>query len=112
VLVAALVVAVAGAVAGLGIRARLDPGRPVTGVASVALVDNGFSPPAVSVPAGTTVTWRFTDGEPHNVVGDGFASPVQQAGTFRHTFAGPGRFDYRCTLHTFMRGRVVVTPAR
>ena len=78
----------------------------------VVAKDNRFDPVAVEVPAGTTVTWRFDDGgTPHNVKGDGFASKTQSDGTFRHRFDAAGTYDYRCTLHSGMDGRVVVTGA-
>lgn len=106
--VAVLVLAAVGGTTALVIRDELDPGDPIAGVTEVAVRDNEFAPPAISVPAGTTVTWRWEDEEPHNVYGDGFESPNQTVGEFRHAFAAPGTYDYRCTLHFFMRGEVVV----
>jgi plastocyanin len=84
---------------------------PVTGVTQVAAKDSRFSPGAIQVPAGTTVTWRFEDGfVPHDVKADGFSSgDPQRNGTFTHTFDTPGTYPYRCTLHDGMDGRVVVT---
>jgi plastocyanin len=84
---------------------------PVTGVTEVAAKDNRFTPSAIEVPAGTTVTWKFGDGfVPHDVSGDGFASgDPQRKGSFAHTFDAPGTFSYRCTVHDGMTGRVVVT---
>jgi len=84
---------------------------PVTGVAEVAAKDNQFTPPAIEVPAGTTVTWAFEDGfVPHDVTADGFSSgDPQRSGSFTHTFDQPGTYPYRCTLHDGMTGRVVVT---
>jgi plastocyanin len=84
---------------------------PVAGVAEVAAKDNQFTPPAIEVPAGTTVTWAFEDGfVPHDVTADGFSSGApQRSGSFTHTFDQPGTYPYRCTLHDGMTGRVVVT---
>jgi plastocyanin len=84
---------------------------PVTGVTEVAARDNRFTPPAIQVPAGTTVTWRFEDRfVPHDVTADGFGSgEPERSGTFAHTFDQPGTYPYRCTLHAGMDGRVVVT---
>ena len=84
---------------------------PVTGVTEVAAKDNRFTPAAIQVPAGTTVTWRFRDGfVPHDVKADGFTSgDPQRKGTFAHTFDRPGTYPYRCTVHDGMTGRVVVT---
>ena len=82
---------------------------PVTGVTEVVAKDLRFQPPAIQVPAGTAVTWRFDDGSvPHNVKGDGFASKNQTKGTFTHRFQRPGDYRYTCTLHAGMDGRVVV----
>ena len=83
----------------------------MTGVTQVAATDNRFTPAAIQVPAGTTVTWRFEDGfVPHDVNGDGFASgEPRRRGSFTHTFDRPGTYPYRCTLHDGMDGRVVVT---
>jgi plastocyanin len=76
----------------------------------VVAKDNRFDPAAVEVAAGTTVSWSFQDGStPHNVKGDGFESETMSSGTFRHRFDTPGTYDYRCTLHGGMDGRVVVT---
>jgi plastocyanin len=86
---------------------------PVTGVTEVAAKDNQFTPPAIQVTAGTTVTWSFDDRfVPHDVTGDGFTSgDPRRSGTFTHTFDRPGTYDYRCTVHDGMDGRVVVTGA-
>jgi plastocyanin len=84
---------------------------PVTGVTEVAAKDNRFTPAAIQVPAGTSVTWRFEDGfVPHDVKADGFSSgEPRRKGTFTHTFAQPGTYAYHCTVHDGMTGRVVVT---
>jgi len=84
---------------------------PASGVTEVVAKDISFSPAAIQVPAGATVTWSFQDGQvPHNVHGEGWGSgDPQRSGTFRHTFDQPGTYDYACTLHPRMTGRVVVT---
>jgi plastocyanin len=84
---------------------------PVTGVTKVAAKDNQFTPPAIQVPAGTTVTWSFKDRfVPHDVAGQGWSSgEPRRSGSFTHTFDRPGSYPYRCTVHDGMTGRVVVT---
>ncbi|CAA9548091.1 MAG: hypothetical protein AVDCRST_MAG70-687 [uncultured Thermomicrobiales bacterium] len=104
-----LVLAVLGIALTLVFRAMLDPGEPVDGVTEVAVRDNEFGPAAVEIPAGTTLAWRWEGEEEHNVIGEGFESPNQVTGEFAHTFADPGTYAYRCTLHYFMRGEVVVS---
>jgi plastocyanin len=83
---------------------------PVRGVTTVEAKDLKFLPPAIEVPPGTEVTWRFVDGSvPHNVKGDGFASETVARGSFSHRFAEAGEYRYTCDLHAGMDGRVVVT---
>ncbi|HYT26487.1 MAG TPA: plastocyanin/azurin family copper-binding protein [Actinomycetota bacterium] len=90
---------------------RAQQATPVTGVREVVARNLAFTPPAIQVPAGTTVTWRFDDGSvPHNVQGDGYSSKTASRGTFTHRFDRPGSYEYRCTLHAGMTGRVVVVP--
>ena len=115
-LLAPLALAAALVLAGCGDDgggAAASAAAPVTGVTRVAAKDNRFTPPAVQVPAGTTVTWAFEDGlVPHDVTGDGWRSgDPQRKGTFAHTFDRPGTYPYRCTVHDGMNGRVVVTGA-
>jgi plastocyanin len=111
VMAAALVLVLAGCGGEDGGGGGGAAAAPVTGVTQVATKDNRFSPGAIQVPAGTTVTWRFEDGfVPHDVKADGFSSgDPQRDGTFTHTFDTPGTYPYRCTLHDGMDGRVVVT---
>jgi halocyanin-like protein len=74
-----------------------------------------FSPAAVRVDSGTTVTWEWTgEGGAHNVVHEEgeFESELQeeQGATFEHTFEGEGNFLYYCNPHRSqgMKGAVVV----
>jgi plastocyanin len=77
------------------------------------VTNNVFTASAVQVAAGTTVTWTWSSqASDHNVTfADGVASPTQAANsTFRRTFATAGTFNYQCTLHPGMTGKVVVAP--
>lgn len=75
----------------------------------VILRDERFLPAQLVVDAGTTLTWQWDDGRVrHDVVGEGFRSPVMSKGRFTHRFDAPGTYDYLCTLHPRMRGRVTV----
>lgn len=101
-------VAAAALIAACGENSATDA-TPVTGVDTVRVRDNTFTPPAVQVPAGTTVTWRFEGSALHDVKGDGFESERMTKGMFTHTFATTGTYPYRCTIHGGMTGRVIVT---
>ncbi len=81
----------------------------------VAVRDFAFHPQEMRIPAGTTVTWincEPLDVEVHTSTSDDglWASPPLQAvgGRFSRTFPTPGRFEYHCAPHPFMRGAVVV----
>ncbi|QBI19958.1 copper-binding protein [Egibacter rhizosphaerae] len=80
---------------------------PVQGT-EVSVVDNAFEPEVLEVEVGETVTWNWEGTSAHNVSGDGFESPLQEEGTFTHTFEEPGEYDYTCTPHGGMDGTVVV----
>lgn len=75
---------------------------------AVDVVDNAFEPETLCVKPGTEVTWTWTGKQPHNVVGEGVTSELQKEGTFTHTFPARGTFEYRCTVHAGMNGKVVV----
>jgi plastocyanin len=76
-----------------------------------------FEPDDVTIPVGTTVTWRWVDGF-HDVTptGDpafaGSGDPAAAPHTFSHTFNSPGRYLYFCSVHgspsAGMRGTIVV----
>ncbi|MEU6561074.1 plastocyanin/azurin family copper-binding protein [Nocardia nova] len=72
-----------------------------------------FSPDAVTVKVGDTVTWKFSDKVPHAVqgIGDsamGINSPIFDDGEWSYTFTVPGSYRYLCPLHPEMRGTVTV----
>ncbi len=87
------------------------PAAPVNG--DQVNIDNfAFVPATLTVRAGSTVTWTNHDEEPHTVAASNgsFHSPgMGTGGTFSHTFATAGTFDYVCSIHPMMHGTVVVT---
>ncbi len=87
------------------------PSAPAPAGPAVNIENFAFNPPALTVPAGTTVTWTNKDEEPHNVVAeDGtFRSPgLDSQGTFSYQFAKAGTYQYVCGIHPFMKATVVV----
>ena len=78
-----------------------------------------FVPETLTVSTGTTVTWTNGDSTLHTVTsgsaesgnsGTEFDSSYLAAGkTFQHQFGTAGTFDYYCTLHPWMKGKVVVS---
>ena len=75
---------------------------------TVGAFNNYFSPKKVTVSRGAKVTWVIRQGR-HNVVGRGFSSPVLSKGkTYSRKFSRKGTYAYVCTLHSGMKGKVVV----
>jgi plastocyanin len=90
------------------------PDSPPAGSnATVATPNATFSPANVTIPAGGSVTWQFSQAR-HNVTFQGTAPaggnvPDQDPGTSAsRTFALPGTYNYVCTRHAGMTGRVTV----
>jgi plastocyanin len=90
------------------------PAVPVAGNA-VAITNFAFAPAALTVKAGTTVTWTNKDADAHTVTSQGSGGPLQSAAlatgrSYSFTFTTPGTFSYLCTIHPFMTATVTVTP--
>ncbi|MCX9014335.1 MAG: cupredoxin family copper-binding protein [Candidatus Methanoperedens sp.] len=77
--------------------------------ASVEIKGFAFNLASITVKKGTTVTWTQQDSAPHTVTGRGFESGNLAKGqVFSHTFNDAGTFDYHCSLHPSMKGKVIV----
>ncbi len=77
----------------------------------VTIQNFAFTPAAIVVPVGSTVTWTNQDLEEHTVTAhdNTFASDVVGNGrSFSYTFTRPGTYNYFCSIHTNMVGKVVV----
>lgn len=77
----------------------------------VSIVDFGFQPTELQVPAGTTVNWTNVGAAPHTVTSDAGAFGSEVLGTggaFGVTFNTAGSYAYHCLLHPAMTGTVVV----
>jgi plastocyanin len=108
VIVGVVVLGVTAIIVDAGDKASLEDEPPVAGVSGVTVDDNKFSPRVIEVAPGTEVTWTFRDDTEHDVRAANFGSERMKKGTFTHTFADAGTYDYRCSLHSNMTGRVVV----
>ena len=77
----------------------------------VEIVDFTFTPEEITVPAGTTVTWRNADEAIHSVADRALgieSEDLAQGGSFEHTYEEAGTFPYVCGIHGYMEGTVVV----
>ena len=81
---------------------------------SVTIQNFAFSPSAITVKKGTTVTWTNQDSATHTVTEtdgqDGPKSGDLSAGkSYSFTYNTVGTFKYECSIHTSMTGVVTVT---
>jgi YVTN family beta-propeller protein len=86
---------------------------PTTGGARVSIVNFAFAPGELTISAGQTVTWSNDDGAPHGLAyadGAAGAALLLPDGTFSRRYEAPGSYDYVCSVHPYMTGRVVVRP--
>src|SRR5215471_13182038 len=78
---------------------------------TVTMAGMAFSPGTITVSAGTTITWKNTDNMAHTVTADdnSFDSGNIAAGSnYSRTFTVAGTYNYHCTIHAGMNGKVIV----
>ena len=94
-----------------GVAARAKADEPAAG--TLVMIDNfSFKPALLAVKAGTTVTWTNHDDIPHSIVCPALKvrSHVLDTGqSFTLKFENAGGFDYFCSLHPHMKGRIAVS---
>jgi plastocyanin len=112
----ALVAAALGAATATMLAAAVLPGWAQNAASADAVsIDNFvFTPPTLTVKAGTTVTWTNRDDIPHGIASDNNAFPRSKAldtdDSFSFTFTAPGTYKYFCYVHPHMTGTIVVEP--
>ncbi len=87
------------------------PSEPVDD-ATITLRASSFSPRNVLLNQGGSVTFNNTSGATHNVTFLTVGSPADiidhSSGTTVRDFPNEGEFNFQCTLHAGMNGRVTV----
>jgi len=84
---------------------------PTAGANEVNIKGFTFSPGALTVKAGTTVTWTNEDSASHTIVSDigAFSSDSITTGkTFSYAFDKAGTYEYHCGIHPSMKAKIVV----
>jgi len=85
---------------------------PAAAADAAIKIDNFvFTPDTLEITAGTTVTWTNNDDIPHAVGAQDLSwksHAMDTEETFSHTFDKPGTYEYFCTLHPHMKGKIVV----
>lgn len=76
---------------------------------TIIIKDFLFTPNAITVKVGETVTWVNEDGVVHTVKSADFASPnIKNADSYKFQFIKAGTFEYICGVHPYMKGVVIV----
>ena len=90
-----------------------DAGPAAANEVIVKIENFTFEPAAITVKAGTTITWENADDIPHSIVDDRakFHSKALDTGDkFSMTLADAGDVNYFCGLHPHMKGKINVVP--
>ena len=79
-------------------------------------IDNfTFTPKALTVKAGSTVTWTNHDDIPHGIASSDNAfkksASLDTDDSYSFTFTAPGTYQYFCYIHPHMVGTIVVEAA-
>ncbi len=76
----------------------------------VSIINFAFNPTTLTIKRGTRVTWTNQDSVQHTVtsVGNFDSGTFSRGQTYSKVFNTIGTFDYICTVHPFMTGRIIV----
>jgi amicyanin len=89
-----------------------NQGNTQTGANSIEIKNFAFSPSTLTIKVGETVTWTNSDSTSHTITSDSGSEldsgSISSGQTYSHTFNTIGTFDYHCSIHTSMKGKVVV----
>ena len=89
----------------------MDVAAPAATATEVRVDNFTFSPATLTVTAGTTVTWINGDDIPHAIAATDRSFRSKTLDTddrFSFVFRMPGAYDYFCTLHPHMVGKIIV----
>lgn len=78
---------------------------------TVVISQETFKPGTITVNKGETVTWQNNDSIDHTVVADDGSfdlGTIAGGAKVQRTFDTVGTFKYHCSIHTFMKGMVIV----
>lgn len=76
----------------------------------VRMVDNRFRPRTLTIERGTRVKWVNRGSNHHTTTSEAWDSGILSPGeSFARRFGRAGEFSYRCTIHSTMRGTILVS---
>jgi plastocyanin len=87
-------------------------GLPAPQVYNVEISNFAFSPSTLTINVGDTVIWTNLDSVSHTITsdigGELSSSTFGNGQTYSHYFTAAGIYDYHCSIHTSMKGEIVV----
>ena len=102
---------------------QTTPSPPITPISQAPVSANtitiknfAFDPQTLTVNAGSTVRWVNYDRVTHRIVfidttgrdTDVDSNPLSASQSWSSKFDKPGTYDYYCTIHTDMKGKIIV----
>ena len=75
------------------------------------IIDNfAFNPLELTISSGTTITWKNNHNVNHIIVSQNLfeSKTLKKGDEFAFTFNTPGEYNYYCSIHPSMRGRIIV----
>ena len=102
---------------------QTSPALPITPISQAPVSANtitiknfAFDPQTLTVNAGSTVRWVNSDRVTHRIVfidttgrdTDVDSNPLSASQSWSSKFDKPGTYDYYCTIHTDMKGKIIV----
>lgn len=95
----------------LTVRAAPPAAKDTAHAHIVTIEGMRFSPQTLSVRRGERITWINKDAFPHTVTatdGKFDSHPIAAGGSWTYVARKAGEYDYACTLHVDMKGRLQV----
>jgi len=77
----------------------------------ISIINFQFTPAEVTIAPGESVTWVNDDGAPHGLEyhdGSSGKDLLLPGASYNRRFDQPGTYDYNCSVHPYMMGRVIV----
>ena len=77
----------------------------------ISIINFQFAPAEVTIAPGESVTWVNDDGAPHGLeYNDGSSGKdlLLPGESYNRRFDQPGTYNYNCSVHPYMTGRVIV----
>jgi plastocyanin len=80
--------------------------------AKVTIKSYSFNPSTVTINVGTTVNWTNEDSVTHTITSDSGnelnSGQISAGQSYSHTFNQAGTYNYHCSIHYSMSGKVIV----